>query len=339
MKLEDPSIETYRDLNSRFEKGFIDYWFNGSLTGDDGKEYFLTYAIFCEGDRDVARLDISMEPIWCFTRPSSKVIQKNEIPEVDTLFIKPRGTAETEVSSTAFSIKLGGFDIRCSPPVYKLKYSGKECGLDLTLKIKGSPFWFNRGKEEGARITPSTLIWGFELFGDMEGTLTIGGKETHVIGVGIHECVTSSIQAWFEYGWMDWIWFHFDELYGLIFDMHGGKYKDGCIYLMKEKEYLVINDFDIDHPQWAYSPVLQHHWPIRISAKAKTDRGILFIEGDVLRSQTWRQQNKHRHAMNLPASDMEVRWTGNFVYNNGKKISLTNGRGGDEIIEVTNFAQ
>ena len=137
----------------------------------------------------------------------------------------------------------------------------------------------------------------------------------------------------------DWIWFVFDELYGLIFEMHGGGYKDGGIYLMEEKEYLTINDFDIDRPQWAFSPVLQHHWPIGITARAHTDKGSFFIEGEVLRSQPWGRINKYRPAMTMPTADMELRWKGSFTYSDGRTITLSNGRGGDEVISLYNFAQ
>jgi len=245
----------------------------------------------------------------------------------------------TELSSSAMIMKIDTFEVTCSPPAYRLKYQGKEASLDLTLKSLGTPFWFNQGKEEGAQITPSTVVRGMELFGDTEGFLIFGGNEIKVKGPGIHEHVVSEHISWMEFGWQDWIWFVFDEMYGLIFEMQGGGYKDGGIYLRKEKEYLIIKDFDIDRPQWAFSPVLQHHFPVGFNARAHTDKGILCIEGYVVRSQPWRKINKYRPAMTMPASDMEVKWKGLFTFEDGRTINLNNGRGGNEVIATYNFAQ
>ena len=143
--------------------------------------------------------------------------------------------------------------------------------------------------------------------GDAEGSITIGGKEIRVKGRGIFEHVIAEYNAWMEIGWQDWIWFVFNDMYGLVYEVHTAGYKDGAIYLVKEKEYLIIRDFDIDHPQWAFSPVLQHHFPIRVQARASTDKGVLLTEWDVVRSQTWGQVNKYRPIVTMAASDMDVR--------------------------------
>ena len=144
---------------------------------------------------------------------------------------------------------------------------------------------------------------------------------------------------WMEFGWQDWIWFSFEKMYGLIFGLHGGGYKDGGLYLVDEKEYLVIRDFDIDRPKWAYSPVLQNHIPTAVTIRALTDKGTLFLEGTAVRSQPWRKINKYVPAMTMPAADMEFQWKGSFAFKDGRTIVLDRGKGGSEYFAVYNFAQ
>jgi hypothetical protein len=332
----EPTLEDYRSLIQYGEGGFLDIWLQAFLRGDDGNEYFISFSPVKMVYGDDLRLDINTEPLWCFTTPTKKIIEKGEKPEINILLHEPAGTLKTEFSSSSFTVKMAGAEVICSPPAYRFKYDGEACAFDLTLKDKGSPAFY---KEEGSRMTPSTIVRGFEAICDVEGSMIIKGREIRVTGVGIHECSATPNMAWREYGWMDWIWFVFDDVFGLMLEVQGGGYKDGFAYLTKEKQHVAIHDFEIDHPQWAYSPVLQHHWPTKVSARAKTDKGILSLEGKIIYSQPWAQINKYRRAITLPASDMGLTFSGQFTFNDGRSLSLENGRGADEIIAVYNFAQ
>ena len=136
--------------------------------------------------------------------------------------------------------------------------------------------------KDAFRGSHSNVITGFESLGNIEGTMTLAGKKIGVKGTGVFEHAYLPQHSWIEFIWLDWIWFNFDELYGLLFETRGEGRQTGGIYLMKEKEFLPIRKLFIDHPQWAFSPVLQHQFPIAFSAEAHTDKGILFIEGDVV---------------------------------------------------------
>jgi hypothetical protein len=347
MGIFNPTVEHYKDFFNRFENGLLDYFFEASLIGDDGKDYFVTVSLFREslGKKAVlhkgkhlnGRVSISMEPIWFLTTPSSKIIEKGERPDFEIRaqmdpMIKP------EVVSSCFTLKADKWEFMLSPPSYRVIYHGEDVFLDLAFKSLGIPFWFNEGKEEGAQKTPSTVLWGSEVFCDVEGLMKINGKELHVKGNGIFEHVIAEQIAFMESGWQAWIWFVFEEMYGLVYHVHGSGYKDGAIYLRKEKEYLTLRSLDIDNAQWAYSPVLQHHWPVSIIARGVTDKGNISIKGDVIRSQTWGQIDKYRPAVTIPGSDMEARYTGVFTYNDGRTIDLRNGKGGYEAIGIFNFA-
>ena len=78
--------------------------------------------------------------------------------------------------SSSFTVRIDDFEAIMTPPVYRLYHRGNEVSVDLELRNLGTPFWFNQGKEEGARISPSNLVWGMELFGKVEGSITLQGK-------------------------------------------------------------------------------------------------------------------------------------------------------------------
>jgi hypothetical protein len=342
MSIVEATLEHYKASLPKIRSAFTDYYFSCSLQGEDGKDYFVTLVIVGHtvmGEYDSGRISISVEPLRYFTTPSSRTIINGEKAEIENRLLLPVGSIKTEASSTDLTITLDAFQITIAPPAYEFRYHGEDASVDLRFKSLGTPFWFNQGKPEGARITPSTIVKGLEAFGEVEGTITLDGKEVAVKGVGCHEHVQSDAIHWMEFGWQDWMWFVFDELYGLAFNMQGGEYKDGGIYLRNEKEYLVVKDFFIDRPKWAFSPTLQHQWPITFTLEAPTDKGTLFLEGDVVRSQPYYQVEKHRQAMTMPFADMDVNWRGTFVYKDGKKMNLTNGKGGNEVIAAYNFAQ
>jgi hypothetical protein len=335
----DPNIEQYKVFAGRYKGGFRDYHLQAIFRGEDEKDYFLTFTLARMMNRDLAKLEIISEPLWFLTTPSAKVVQEGEKPEINIGGNEPMGAMKTEVSESSFTATMGSYKAICTPPTYQFIHDGKDVSIDLHLSNLGTPFWFGQGKEEGALVTPSQLTYGMEMFGKLDGSITLGGKKIAVQGVGIHEHIIAENASWLEKGWQDWIWFFFDEMYGLLYDVKGGNFKDGGIYLMKEKEYLVVRDIKIDWPTWAYSPTLQHHLPMSIIAKAQTDKGALVLTGNAIKYLPWRKVNKYRPSMTNPGVDMEFQWSGKFSYKDGRSIDLKDGKGGDEIIAVYNFMQ
>ncbi len=359
MNIPNVTLDVLKDFASRAEsedfKGFLDYYMIGCLNGDDGKDYMVTMCV-AEGDAAVAkilgigddiktfafaRLIINEEPLRCYTTPKSKIILKGENPEVEMAVYEPGKALKVEYTSNSIIRKLDAFEFIWSPPddTYKGRYRGKDTSADLEFKPLGPPYWFNQGKEEGAQISPSNLLWGFEMLGNIEGSISIGGKKIGVKGIGINEHTFKPHTSWMEFVWMDWMWFVFDELYGIVFEVQGGNYKEGIVYFIKEKEYLIIKDFYIDHPQWAYSPAFQQYYPINFTADAITDKGTLSVEGDLVRSQPFTKMDRFKPSVHMIGGDMDLKFKGSFTFNDRRTIALNNGRGGNEIIATSNFSQ
>ena len=171
MPIVNATIDVFKDFATREEGEFFrDYYFQAYISGDDGNDYFMTFALVRSENRDMAGFKITKEPLWFFTTPSTKIIDKGEKPLFETTKDMAMGTMQTEVSESAVTIKADGQELICTPPTYRLKYQGEGASLDLEAESLGIPFWFNEGKEEGCPITPSSgPAHGFEEFIRLSG--------------------------------------------------------------------------------------------------------------------------------------------------------------------------
>jgi hypothetical protein len=103
-------------------------------------------------------------------------------------------------------------------------------------------------------------------------------------------------------------------------------YTDGGIYLTKEKQYLVVDDFSVKYLSWAYNPAGQYYVPIEISVTANTDSGILEVAGKAKGFQQMRLGSPEPYY-----NVADIKLSGTFTYSNGTTAAL-NGSGWDQII-------
>ena len=129
-------------------------------------------------------------------------------------------------------------------------------------------------------------------------------------------------------GWHDWMWFHFDEMFGCIDEVRMSKHKVMGFYLVNEKQYFSVGNFDIEHHDWAYLAKLGAFIPTRYKVTIETEAGVLEMTGNVAGSFVWGKTE-------VPAAPFAmIDWDkceGTFTYKNGRKRRLTNGVGGDVI--------
>lgn len=152
----------------------------------------------------------------------------------------------------------------------------------------------------------------------MEGELGNNGNVVYLNGYGLMEHFWSDRWNHQSATRMDFIFFNFDELYGLVTFLDG--YTDGGIYLMDEKQYLVVDNFSIEYPEWAYNQALQYYVPIEISVSASTSTGLLEASGQVQRFQQVVPSGPYYNICG-------IRMSGTFTYSNRTIMTPTNGSG------------
>ena len=178
------------------------------------------------------------------------------------------------------------------------------------------------------RFSPHTISWGYFMPGTVEGTLTAGDRTIKIRGKGVRERCWNQDQSMAEMGaYADEIWFHFDELHGVIYDVRLTKQKNMALYLIDDKQYYPTGTFNIEHHDWAYLRPLRSFIPTRFRAVVETDGGTLELIAKVVGCNTFGAEGA---SPDIPTWVMDFdALQGTFTYKDGRKITLTNGIGGN----------
>ncbi len=308
------------------ESGFSDSFLQASLEGENGKSYFVSMGVSKfthheKGTRWHTRFELNEECIaktlpWKI--PLFNQLTTGVTAEVDLLkdygndavnIIHREDEVTVELPGMSYSSRGDNWDFR-----YEME-SGS--GFDLHFDALSVPYWFADGG--WMQWTKTSKIKGFEAWSNVEGTLYTNGSPVKVRGRGVVERVKLTAMIWGEVNWYDWIWVISDDLYVLLFHVNNGEYSDGKVFLRETGDYLNIDRVTIKFPEVSYIPDLNHFVSTKIAVQAVTEKGILALEGSLLRM--------HKRA---PYQDMEFTWNGSFSFWNGDKIILTNARGADE---------
>lgn len=178
-------------------------------------------------------------------------------------------------------------------------------------------------------LTPHSHAYGYNWSGTVEGVLTIQGRRVPFKGKGIRERYVAVDSSAAEIGgWEDWMWFHFDEAFGSLYEMKLGQ-KDMSLNLADEQLYLPAGDFTIEHHEWAFLRPLGGFIPTRYKVTMETDAGVLEFFAGVVGATVWGVTGK---APSTPVATLN--WgqlEGTFTYTDGRKRTLTNGLGGVSI--------
>jgi hypothetical protein len=201
----------------------------------------------------------------------------------------------------------------------------KEQGLkiDFVHKSVGFPTWY--GKESPGYTSAHSIAYGYFWAGHVEGTLTMDGREIHFTGKGARERTDMPDSCPAEVGgWHDWVWFHFDEIFGTLDEMKFTQIKEGSFYLVDEQKYASYRTFEIEHHDWAYLTEIGAFVPTKYRVIIDTDEGTLDFSANIVGAAVWAASGR------VPDSPFALlHWDtveGTFTYNDGRKRSLTNGR-------------
>jgi hypothetical protein len=165
----------------------------------------------------------------------------------------------------------------------------------------------------------------------VEGTLTLQGRQVKFRGKGIRERYIAVDSSAAEIGgWEDWMWFHFDEAFGSLYEMKLGS-KDMSLNLVDENgsHYFPAGDFTIEHHDWAYLRALGAFIPTVYKVALEVEVGVLEFTAKVVGATVWGVTTK---PPSTPVATLN--WDtleGSFTYRGGRRVTLSNGLGGVSI--------
>jgi len=310
-----PTLEEYKMTYSidGSKKTVYDWWYSAILNDDKGKLYFFILAF---------------HPKWSFYRiiPIDSVGShgkfESKLPIVRGDFAEEIGYSENnnainiwipknrkpEFSQPSFA--------ECDIRPYKshLTLKADDIVVDLNFTSLGMPFWINKSRE--AICSPrGHMMSGFYDVCNVEGMLVHREQETKMDGVGINEHLMSFTPPERFWKRIDGVFFCTDQIYCALWYLENKvgdrqyAYKDGSVFLRATKEYLVPIDFKIEYAKIDDLKKL----PVEIHISVHTTKGELTVVAQAM------VETEKQLALRL--------LEGHFVFDDGRKLRLTNGYG------------
>ncbi|MDR2084966.1 MAG: hypothetical protein LBP67_08235 [Bacteroidales bacterium] len=315
------------------ERGFLDWLCSFVAYGDDGNTYWFGTALLI-----LAHEGVDMWNIECSWK-TGKVIQVPgsiyklaDFPEVGVTgrTVLPGGSHKVSKTDKEVLVQLGDFNLICKDDNswhYNVEDKAKGIKAEFVHYGKGCPLWY--GKEEPSYLTPHSIAYGYNWSGVVEGTLTIDGKKINIKGAGVRERYIAVDSSAAEIGgWEDWMWFHFDEVFGSMYEMKMG-IKDMVLNLTEEKQSFPVGNFNIEHSEWAFLPALGAFMPMHYKITMEVEAGILEFTANAIGATVWGVTGE------VPSTPVcTLNWDkpqGTFTYKDGRKKALTNGFGGTSV--------
>ena len=296
------------------------------VDGDDGQQYWIDTILVAGWGFDVRILSVRTGEGRVIQLPDSVYKLVDFPPPVLGLCPLPRGALRIEREKDAVRVEMPGARLDCREDKtwhYRVEDEERGIAVDWVHTGVGFPTWY--GKEEPQAFSPHSIAYGYFWPGIVEGTLTIDGRKIRVRGKGGRERTYMPDSCPAESGaWHEWIWFHFDELFGTLHEMKISQFKDGSLFLVDEQEYVPYRTFDIEHHDWAYHRGLGAFIPTRYRVTVETEAGVLEMGSRVVGAALWAVTGA---VPDFPFALLhwdEVR--GTFTGRDGRRRTLTGGR-------------
>ena len=316
------------------EAAFLDWMCTFVAYGDDGKTYWFGAAplILANEGVDMHSLEVSWDTGKVRQIPGS-IYKVADFPPVgiNTRKVLPGGSLNIDKSETQVVVTLGdNLRVECKDDKswhYMIEDKEKDIKAEFIHYGSGFPLWY--GKEKPSYLTQHSIAYGYNWSGKVEGTLTIKGKKINIKGAGVRERYIAVDSSAAEIGgWEDWMWFHFDEVFGSMYEMKMG-IKDMALNLVDEQEYFPVGDFNIEHNDWAFVPALGAFMPMLYKITMEVEAGTLEFTAKAVGATVWGVTGK------VPSTPVcTLNWDkpqGTFTYKDGRKKVLTNGFGGTSV--------
>lgn len=338
MIVENPNvtldIEAHGIPDDAREAPFLDWLCSAVVKGDDGKTYWFGTSPLILGleNRDVLSIEASWESGEVVQLPGT-IFKLADFPPVGVASQRafPGGALTVERSDAEVRVTLGEpFQVICKDDhTWHYTVEDKEKGIkaEFVHSGKGCPLWY--GRETPSYLTPHSIAYGYNWSGRIEGKLTIGGREVAIRGAGVRERYIAVDSSAAEIGgWEDWMWFHFDEVFGSMYEMKLGR-KDMVLNLAEEGTFFPEGEFVIEHQDWAWMRALGAFIPTRYKVRMEVEAGVLDFTVKVVGATVWgvTAQPPSTPVATLNWDTVE----GTFTYRDGRVKTLSNGVGGVSI--------
>ncbi len=334
-RVSDPTVTLEDDgrgvPEEALETGFIHWLTLINAHGDDGKQYFIEVVPMtgiAEAGVDLWMLEVGSETGEVVEAPGSvyKIAQYPFTQAVRHTFAA--GTLKMTRAEREVSVDLPDFKLVCRDDHtwhYDVHDRDRDIRLEMVHHGVGYPTWY--GKEKPKYLTAHSIAYGYNWVGRIEGILTIQGRKVAIQGAALRERYVAVDTCAAEIGgWEDWMWFHFDEMFGSFYEMKFAGVKQMGLNILEGEQYFPVGRFEIEHHEWAFHPRLGAFVPTRYRMRLAVEAGVLEMGGDIVESKLWGMRGE------VPDTPLYThnfgKLEGTFTFTDGRRITLSNGLGG-----------
>jgi hypothetical protein len=334
-RVSDPQVTLDDDgrgvPEEALETGFIHWLTLVNAHGDDGKQYFIELVPMtgiAEAGVDIWMLEVGSEKGEVVELPGSvyKVANYPFTQSVRHTF--PTGSLFISRSDHEVAVDLPDFHLVCKDDGtwhYRVQDKERDLSLEMVHYGIGYPTWY--GKEKPKYLTAHSIAYGYNWAGRIEGALTMAGRTIHLKGAALRERYVAVDTCAAEIGgWEDWMWFHFEEMFGSFYEMKFATVKEMSLNILDGEQFFPVGDFQIQHHEWAFHPRLGAFVPTRYAMTLEVEAGTLEMLGNIVESKLWGMRGE------VPDTPLYThnfdRLDGVFTYRDGRTVTLTNGLGG-----------
>lgn len=334
MKISNPQVTLYDEARTNIDKevkcGFLDWLHQFSVTGEDGELYSVGGAILSMNleHMDVVNINISKGKGLGKQLPHS-IYKVGEYPGMvhEKMFRHPAGTLQIIKKEHSILVTCGPeYSVECFEDnswFFNLNTLDGIYSAKLWHKPHYAPLWY--GREVPSYLTQHSITYGYNWVGEVEGTLTLNGKDIKVKGLGIRERYVAVDSCAAEIGgWEDWGWVSFNEIHSSMYDMRLGM-KDFAMYDIETGKYYPEGSMTINHEDWVFFRDLEGFIPTTYKITLEVQDGIYEVEAHVCNATTWGATHKIPDA---PVATLTYdRVEGRFIHKDNTVRILTGGRG------------
>jgi hypothetical protein len=346
---EEITLEEYKPKFLDSDSRYNNWYFAADFTVDD-KDYNVKLSI-TEGSLlgQFNYISLSKDPLAVTIDESdgAHILKK---PPTDINLILDEDSIDFSEEDDHFKVIMGDLEAYLKPKERRIVSKNDQVKLDLTFKPRGPVFYW--GKEKGALcdVTEETKVAGIESLSIVEGTIETPKEKLKVTnGRGLFERVWFGQLNFFQIRIMDWLYANFDELYTYLChtesvtnDSQPYHFETAKIYLKETKEYLFANKVEVIPESWVFLEEAKRFIPFEQSVEIRTEKGRLKMMVIPRHYPQLIQEPARLEAFmvdNIPGwnslfYDFPVKMEGEFVFNDGEKIELRNGKGINELIRL-----
>lgn len=345
--------EARSGVEEEVRSGFLDWLHQFSLTGEDGRRYYVGGSILSlvQEKLDIVSINWTADTGRVRQLPGSiyKVADFPGKNHFNRMYREKEGTLNIQHGDGCVVVTCGpSYKVTCYAPSaegtenpdhrwhLEIRTADDEYQADLWHCPEGRPLWY--GKTVPSALTLHSITYGYNWAGNVEGWIRCGkdAPKVKVSGRGIRERYVAVDSSAAELGaWEDWGWIAFDEMHSSLYDMRAGM-KDFSIYDLEKGVHYASDGtlkggnhpgdiMEVNHSDWVFLRELDGFIPENYHIRIKTEGGIFDVRAHVGNAMTWGVT--YQVPDNPVATLMFDNVEGSFTSDDGSVRILHGGRG------------